>query len=110
MKVAALSQNYIYNYVYISPETWKLDNGSDPVYKSIYIHASEGAQENRELSEKLLACDIVSAVAVNADMLSQINKMMGSLDAVVLLVIPVSYTHLDVYKRQGCAAGRADRL
>lgn len=87
VKVAALSRNYIYNYVYISPETWKLDNGSDPVYKSIYIHASEGAQENRELSEKLLACDVVSAVAVNADMLSQINKMMSSLDAVVLLVI-----------------------
>lgn len=87
VKVAALSRNYIYNYVYISPETWKLDNGSDPVYKSIYIHASEGAQENRELSEKLLACDVVSAVAVNADMLSQVNKMMGSLDAVVLLVI-----------------------
>ena len=87
VKVTALSRNYIYNYVYISPETWKLDNGSDPVYKSIYIHASEGAQENRELSEKLLACDVVSAVAVNADMLSQINKMMGSLDAVVLLVI-----------------------
>ena len=87
VKVTALSRNYIYNYVYISPETWELDNGSDPVYKSIYIHASEGAQENRELSEKLLACDVVSAVAVNADMLSQINKMMGSLDAVVLLVI-----------------------
>ena len=87
VKVTALSRNYIYNYVYISPETWKLDNGSDPVYKSIYIHASEGTQENRELSEKLLACDAVSAVAVNADMLSQINKMMGSLDAVVLLVI-----------------------
>lgn len=87
VKVTALSRNYIYNYVYISPETWELDNGSDTVYKSIYIHASEGAQENRELSEKLLACDVVSAVAVNADMLSQINKMMGSLDAVVLLVI-----------------------
>lgn len=87
VKVTALSRNYIYNYVYISPKTWELDNGSDPVYKSIYIHASEGAQENRELSEKLLACDVVSAVAVNADMLSQINKMMGSLDAVVLLVI-----------------------
>ena len=87
VKVTALSRNYIYNYVYISPETWKLDNGSDPVYKSIYIHASEGTQENRELSEKLLACDAVSAVAVNSDMLSQVNKMMGSLDAVVLLII-----------------------
>ena len=87
VKVTALSRNYIYNYVYISPETWKLDNGSDPVYKSIYIHAEEGAQENRELSEKLLACDVVSAVSVNADMLNQVNKMMGSLDAVVLLII-----------------------
>ena len=87
VKVTALSRNYIYNYVYISPETWKLDNGSDPVYKSIYIHAEEGAQENRELSEKLLACEVVSAVSVNADMLNQVNKMMGSLDAVVLLII-----------------------
>ncbi len=87
VKVTALSRNYIYNYVYISPETWKLDNGSDPVYKSVYIHALEGAQENRALSEKLLACDVVSAVSVNADMLSQVNKMMGSLDAVVLLII-----------------------
>lgn len=87
VKVTALSRNYIYNYVYISPETWKLDNGSDPVYKSVYIHASEGAQENRALSEKLLACGVVSAVSVNADMLNQVNKMMGSLDAVVLLVI-----------------------
>ena len=87
VKVTALSRNYIYNYVYISPETWKLDNGSDPVYKSIYIHAEEGAQENRALSEKLLACDVVSAVSVNADMLNQVNKMMGSLDAVVLLII-----------------------
>lgn len=87
VKVTALSRNYIYNYVYISPETWKLDNGSDPVYKSVYIHALEGAQENRALSEKLLACDVVSAVSVNADMLNQVNKMMGSLDAVVLLVI-----------------------
>lgn len=87
VKVTALSRNYIYNYVYISPETWKLDNGSDPVYKSVYIHASEGAQENRALSEKLLACDVVSAVSVNADMLNQVNKMMGSLDAVVLLII-----------------------
>lgn len=85
--VTALSRNYIYNYVYISPETWELDNGSAPAYKSIYIHASEGAQENRALSEKLLACDVVSAVAVNADMLSQVNKMMVSLDAVVLLII-----------------------
>lgn len=87
VKVMALSRNYIYNYVYISPETWKLDNGSDPVYKSVYIHALEGAQENRALSEKLLACDVVSAVSVNADMLNQVNKMMGSLDAVVLLII-----------------------
>lgn len=45
--------------------------------RAFIFHASEGAQENRELSEKLLACDVVSAVAVNADMLSQINKMMG---------------------------------
>lgn len=86
VKVAALSQNFIYNYVYISPETWEADNGSAPRYKSLYLRMEEGA-DSRALSEKLLACDGVSAVAVNADMLNQVNNMMKSLDAVILLII-----------------------
>lgn len=86
VKVSALSQNFIYNYVYISPETWEADNGSAPRYKSLYLRMEEGA-DSRALSEKLLACDGVSAVAVNADMLNQVNNMMKSLDAVILLII-----------------------
>ena len=39
------------------------------------------------LSETLLACDGVSAVSVNADLLNQVNNMMKSLDAVILLII-----------------------
>lgn len=84
--VSALSQNFIYNYVYVSPETWEEDNGSAPRYRTLYLQTAEGT-DSRALSETLLACDGVSAVSVNADLLNQVNNMMKSLDAVILLII-----------------------
>lgn len=86
VKVSALSQNFIYNYVYISPETWEADNADAPVFKTLYLRTEEET-DSRALSERLLACSSVSAVAVNADMLNQVNNMMKSLDAVILLII-----------------------
>ena len=84
--VSALSQNFIYNYVYVSPETWEENNGSAPRYRTLYLQTAEGT-DSRVLSETLLACDGVSAVSVNADLLNQVNNMMKSLDAVILLII-----------------------
>ena len=84
--VSALSQNFIYNYVYVSPETWEENNGSAPRYRTLYLQTAEGT-DSRALSETLLACDGVSAVSVNADLLNQVNNMMKSLDAVILLII-----------------------
>lgn len=86
VEVTAVSQNFVYNYVYISPETWEADNGSAPEYKSIYLNAQDGT-DLRALSEKLLACEEVSAISVNSDFLEQVSNMMGSLDYIVLLVV-----------------------
>lgn len=86
VKVSGLSQNFIYNYVYVSPETWEADNGGAPRYKTLYLQTAEGT-DSRALSETLLACGGVSAVSVNADLLNQVNNMMKSLDAVILLII-----------------------
>lgn len=86
VEVAAVSQNFVYNYVYISPDTWEANNGSAPEYKSIYVNAQDGT-DLRTLSEKLLGCEEVSAVAVNSDFMEQVSNMMSSLDYIVLLVV-----------------------
>ncbi|MDO4292797.1 MAG: ABC transporter permease, partial [Eubacteriales bacterium] len=86
VRVTALCRNFISNYVYISPETWEEGIGTAPEYRSLYLHTAKGIRD-RALAEKLLACDAVSTVSVNADMLNQVENMMGSLDSVVLLII-----------------------
>ncbi len=86
VKVEALSQNFVYNYVYVNPDTWEADNKSAPEFKSLYIRTEEGT-DVRALAETLLNCDQVSAVNVNADFMTRVTNMMSSLDYIVLLVI-----------------------
>ena len=85
-KVVALCRNFVYNYAYICPETWEENNGELPEYKSLYLTAGEDT-DLRVLSEALLECEEVSAVAVNRDFMDRVNNMMGSLDYIVLLII-----------------------
>lgn len=84
--VVALCENFVSNYAYIGPETWEADNGGPPEYRNLYLNVSEDAQI-REISRTLLDCEGVSAVSANADQMDRITNMMGSLDAIVLLVI-----------------------
>lgn len=83
--ITALCENFVYNYIYVNPETWAADNGAEPEYKSLYLLTGDGVDE-RELSEILLGCDAVSAVTVNQDFMDRIANMMSSLDYIVLLV------------------------
>ena len=86
MKVSALSQNFIDNYVEHLLETWNRITGARRATRACTLEWKK-VQTAERCQKKLLACDGVSAVAVNADMLNQVNNMMKSLDAVILLII-----------------------
>lgn len=84
--VAAVQENYIYNYVYLSEETWREQTGEEPERKTVYGNLAEGADAHA-LSASLLQLEEVSNVTVNADTAERINNMMGSLDVIVLVII-----------------------
>lgn len=84
--VTALARNYVFEYVYVNAETWKKENGDLPEFKSIYLNTAEET-DARKLSGILLANDDVSAVTVNQDLMDRVDRMMGSLDYIVLLII-----------------------
>lgn len=86
VKVTGLCRNFVYNYVYISPDTWEADNGSAPEYKSLYVNVSADA-DVRALSEKLLGCDGVSAISDSQDFTERVANMMSSLDYIVVLIV-----------------------
>lgn len=84
--VTAVCENFIYNYVYVSLDTWKADNGSAAAYRSLYVRASE-EDGLTKLTESLLACEAVSSVTDSGDNLERVSNMMSSLDYVIFLIV-----------------------
>lgn len=84
--ITAVMENFIYNYVYICPETWIQAFGEEPEPRTVYINLSEEADAH-EMSAALMNLDQVVNVSVNADTMERIGTMMKSLDVIVLVVI-----------------------
>ena len=86
VKISAVMENYIYNYVYVSEETWKDEFDGEPERKTVYVNLEQDTDAH-ELSAELMKVDGVSNVNVNRDMMDRVNSMMKSLDIIVLVVI-----------------------
>ena len=86
LTVSGIFDNYINNYVIITPETVEEQWGSAPDIKSAYITHREGIDPHAAGAE-VLKQSWVSAVNVNADMQARVGGMLKSLDYIVLIVI-----------------------
>ena len=86
VKVANMCENFVYNYVYISKETYKAQLKEEPEYTSAFAVVKEGTDIHiaAAAASKL---DNVMAANVTQDMRDRISSMMDSLDYIVLLVI-----------------------
>jgi len=87
VKVSAVYQNYIYDYVHLSEDTWRELTGEEPEKKTVYLNLAEGAQNAHELSAELMKQEQVANVTVNADTMERFNTMMASLNIIVVVVI-----------------------
>ncbi len=86
VKVCALCENYIYNYAYISKETYEKQLGKEPDYKSAYVVVKEG-MDIHEAAAAIADQGNVLSVSVTGDMRERIASMMKSMDYIVLLII-----------------------
>lgn len=86
VRVSGLCENFVYNYVYLSKETYQKQLGREPEYKSAFVNIKEG-METHEASVELSNLDKVLAVSVTADMRSRIDNMLTSMNYIVALVI-----------------------
>lgn len=91
--VAAINENFLYNYVYIDKSSYKKQIGEDAEYKTAYVNVPDG-QDVYELSAGFMKLDKVTGVSVNADTMSRITNMLDRLNLIVVVII-------------SCAAGLA---
>ncbi len=89
--VGDITENYIYDYIYMSPEDYESAFGYEPEYKQIIgnVYDSGGLTKEKEetISENLLKLDNVGAVSMMAALGSDFANIMKSLNSVVILII-----------------------
>lgn len=82
--VSGIMRNYVYNWVYIMPETYENQMGREVNYNTAFVKTGGNGYE---LSTRVGKLDGVSSVSVTDEMSKRIDSMMESLNMVVLLVI-----------------------
>lgn len=86
VKVTALCENFVYNYIYINKETYEEQIGTSPEYKSAYMIVNDGV-DLHEAAAVISDIDNVLAVSVIQDMRDRIGAMMKSMNYIVVLII-----------------------
>ena len=97
VEVTGIYENYLYNYVHVSEDTWLEQTGQEPERRTVYLNLAQGAEEGspvpadtptiHELSAELMQLDQVANVSVSSDMMERIGSMLSALDIIVVVVI-----------------------
>ena len=86
VKITGLCENFVYNYIYISGETYQAQTGVSPEYKSAYALAAEGV-DIHSAAAKISDLGNVIAVSATVDMRERIGTMMKSMDYIIALIV-----------------------
>ena len=84
--VSAIADNYVFNYVYVAPETYRQQLGQVPEYNALYVLGHQEADPYGE-GAVLLEDDDAGSVAVNQATREQVDNMLSRLDYVVAVVV-----------------------
>ena len=88
VRVSHITENYVYNYVYASANLYRELYGKEPESNAEYLKITEVHKDReQELVARLLKQDAVSGVTLVSDMNQSILDMLGSLYAVVWVLI-----------------------
>lgn len=89
--VGGITENYVYNYIYMSPQDYTAAFGRTPEYKQVVVnlpYADQVTEEGEQsISEEILKFDNVSSVTFTAKSRREFSDTMKSLNSVVILII-----------------------
>lgn len=86
LKVSGITENYTFNYVYISPKYYNEIFDKDPIYNSI-IANTQSLQNENDFSMKLMDNSIVKGVSFNTGIRENFDNMIKSLNYVIIVII-----------------------
>lgn len=85
-KVAAINENFIYNFVYLTTSGYEASIGPLPDKKNVYLNIKED-EDAHSVGAELMNNKSISVVSATIDTLDRVDSMMKSLNIIVYLVI-----------------------
>lgn len=88
VKVTAITQNYLYHYIYMTPTLYQNVYGKEPKYDGVFYKIKElSEKQQQELGHQLLKDEKAKSVTYVGEQEKQVGNMMDSLDLVVWVLI-----------------------
>ena len=87
IKVGGIIENYVSNYIYMSPNQYKKIFKEEPSYNVV---VSKNIKDNDEIATKLLDSKKILTISFSDDLLKSANEMVEDLDEVVVLLVVIS--------------------
>ena len=87
--ISDLCDNYVFNYLYITDETYEENYRQKPDVNSAYVVKTDGedALKTHEVGAILMDANNVSSVSSSEDFKNRIENIMQSLDYIILLIV-----------------------
>lgn len=86
LRITGICKNFVYNYIYISADTYEEQMGAAPEYKTAYVNAAEDT-DSHMLGTSLMSLDGVASVSVSQDDMERFSSMMSSMNLIVAVII-----------------------
>lgn len=88
LTITDIAENYVYNYVYISPELYKQKAGEEVVFNTVVTKLTEEGKNNEEkIAEKWLKNYNILAITFTSDVIDSFNDIITSLNNIVFVMI-----------------------
>ena len=93
LTLSGIAENYLYNFAYITTQTYEACLGEKAEIKSIYMNLAEGVDPH-QMTADLMKEDSIAAANVSSDSKNRFSSMIDSLDMLIVVI-------------SACAAGLA---
>lgn len=88
VRVAVLTENYMSHYLYMTPRVYEQTFGEMPEYENIVFTMQEDCKDDLEMAgTRILANPGALSISYTSSLASQVDRMLSTLDAVILVLI-----------------------
>lgn len=87
--LGAVSENYVFHYIYLTPDDYRRLFSEEPEYRQVYVNIDDMEEESAQnaFSAELLKNDAVAAATFSDKIAADFGDIMKSLDAVVWVLL-----------------------